>query len=209
MSATPFHRLGWWTRSSRPPRFPPCAPSRVQKPAQQERPAALRRLSYVRKSAPSLESFLRTHPAPIQPHPPLLPPASLQGAPPTAGLTPGAGRSSPTPGLSAHGVAHSPSRGRTAPRRAAPPLPPPVPFLSAPSAARRTQAQRDPCASADTRVGVLSRGGGGMHGVGGPPGRGAGEDGGVAGAASLALSFPAARCRRPRCPSPLLPSREA
>lgn len=123
VSATPFHWLGWWTRSSRPPRFPPCASSPVQKPAQQERPAALRRLSYVRKSAPYLESFLRTHPAPIQPHPPLLPPASLQGAPPTAGLTPGARRSGPTPGLSAHGVAHSPSRGRTAPRRTAPSAP--------------------------------------------------------------------------------------
>lgn len=123
VSATPFHRRGWWTRSSRRPRLPPCGPSRMQKPAQQKQPAALRRLSYVRKSAPSLESFLCTHPAPIQPRPPLLPPASLQGAPPTAGLTPGAGRTGPTLGLSAHGVPHSPSRSLTAPRRTAPSSP--------------------------------------------------------------------------------------
>lgn len=208
VSATPFPRRGWWTRSSRRPRLPPYGPSRVQKPAPQKRPAALRRLSYVRKK--------RAVPRVLPPHTPRPDSATSSSAAPREPPG-GAADSGADPGRRTHRPHSRPQRTgshthppEAAPRRAAPPLPPPAPFLPAPSAARRTQAQRDPHAGADTRVGVLSRGGGGVRGTGGPPGRGAGVDGGAGGAAGSTLPFPGATWRRrPRCLSPLLPSREA
>lgn len=146
VSATPFPRRGWWTRSSRRPRLPPYGPSRVQKPAQQKRPAALRRLSYVRKK--------RAVPRVLPPHTPRPDSATSSSAAPReppggaadSGADPGRRTHRPTPGLSARG----PTLTLPRPHRAAPhrpfrlllPFCPPLP----PHAARRrnvtpTQAQ--------------------------------------------------------------------